>query len=99
VLRYPHFQQLYRMTEADLLEYVQFLQSISNLVMLDPYYRAPFLRDANDTHVLQTAEQGQADIICTHDRDFYDQAVRLFCLSRGIEICNEASLWNRLKTH
>jgi predicted nucleic acid-binding protein len=47
VLRYPRFQALYGLTESDLLNYIQFLQSISHVVNLDPQYHAP-LRDPND---------------------------------------------------
>ena len=47
VLRYPDFQRLYGLSESDLLEYSQLLQSISDLVILDPRYRAP-LRDPSD---------------------------------------------------
>lgn len=42
VLRYPHFQGLYGLTDADLLEYTQLLQSVADIVILDPRYRAPF---------------------------------------------------------
>jgi predicted nucleic acid-binding protein len=47
VLRYPHFQELYGLTDADLLEYVQFLQDASDIVILDAQYRAPFMSDPN----------------------------------------------------
>jgi putative PIN family toxin of toxin-antitoxin system len=96
VLRYPHFQNLYGLSEADLLEYAQFLQEVSDIVILDPQYRAPFMRDPNDTDVLQTAECGEADILCTHDGDFYDEAVLSFCATRGIEVCTEKTLVVRL---
>lgn len=64
VLRYPRFRSLYGLTDADLLDYRQFLQSIAHMVALDPRYRAP-LRDPNDWIVLQTAELGEVDILCT----------------------------------
>ncbi len=95
VLRYPRFQSLYGLTESDLLEYVQFLQSVSHVVLLDPQYRAP-LRDPNDLIVLQTAERGEADILCTHDTDFYDHATLSYCAARGIEVCQELTLLLRL---
>ena len=95
VLRYPRFQALYSLTEADLLEYTQFLQSVSYLEILDPQFRAP-LRDPTDLIVLQTAEQGEADILCTHDADFYDQKVLSYCTARGIEVCHESTLLDRL---
>ena len=97
VLRYPHFRNLYGLTEADLLEYAQYLQSIADLVILDPQYLVPVLRDPTDMHVLQTAERGEADVLCTSDGDFCnDERVISYRLSRGIEICSEASLLSRL---
>ena len=96
VLRYPKFQALYSLTDADLLEYTQFLQRVSHVVALDPQYRAP-LRDPTDLTVLQTAELGEADILCTHDDDFYDQTILAYCAARGVEVCNEATLLRRLR--
>jgi predicted nucleic acid-binding protein len=74
-----------------LAEYTQFLQSISTLVTLDSRYRAP-VRDSYAAIVLQTAEAGEADILCTSDEDFFDSTALAYCLSRGIEVCTEASL-------
>jgi len=95
VLRYPRFQALYGLTDADLLDYAQFLRSVSHVVILDPHYRAP-LRDANDLIVLQTAERGESDILCTHDSDFYDETILSYCTARGIEVCDELTLLLRL---
>lgn len=95
VLRYPRFQTLYGLSDFDLLEYSQFLQSVSDLVILDTRYSAP-LRDPNDLIVLQTADRGEADALCTSDGDFYDPAVIAFCAARGIEVCDEISLLERL---
>lgn len=95
VLCYPDFQRLYTLSESDLLEYSQFLQSVSDLVILDPRYRAP-LRDPSDLAVLQTADRGMADILCTSDGDFYNPPVVAFCAAKGIEVCNEISLLMRL---
>ena len=95
MLRHPRLQVLYELTEADLLEYAQFLQSVAEIVVLDPTYRAP-LRNPTDLIVLQTAVQGDADILCTHDRDFYDQMVLTYCAARAIEVCDEATLLERL---
>ena len=82
-------------SQADLLEYAQFLQSVSHLVILDPQFRAP-LRDPTDLIVLQTAEKGEADILCTNDADFYDQKIFSYGMARGIEVCHESRLIERL---
>ena len=36
VLRYPKLQEMYRFNEADLLEYAQFLRSVSHVATLKP---------------------------------------------------------------
>jgi putative PIN family toxin of toxin-antitoxin system len=95
VLRYPRFRALYGLAEEDLLEYTQFLQSVSDLVVLTANYHAP-MRDAADLIVLQTAERGEADILCTHDSDFYEAPTLAYCAVRGIEVCNEFTLLQRL---
>jgi putative PIN family toxin of toxin-antitoxin system len=96
VLRYRHFQDLYGLTDTDLLEYALFLQSVADIVILDPQYRVPFLRDPNDADVFQTVERSEADILCTNDGDFFDPAVLSFCATRGIEVCTEGGLMRRL---
>ena len=95
MLRYPKFQRLYGLSESQLFDYSQFLQSVADVVVLDSQYFAP-LRDANDLIVLQTADRGRADALCTSDGDFYDPAVISFCEARGIGICDEVSLLARL---
>ena len=95
VLRYPRFQHLYGLTDSELLEYVQFLQSVSELIPLDHSYWAP-LRDPSDLIVLQTAEREEADILCTKDDDFFDRRVQAYCAARGIEVCDEGTLAQRI---
>ena len=84
------------MTDEELYDYAGFLQQVSCLAVLSQPYQAP-LRDADDLHVLQTAERGEADVLCTNDKDFHDDPTILgYCAARGIEVCNEESLLARL---
>ena len=43
-----------------------FLVLVADMVVLDPRYRAP-LRDSTDLIVFQTAERGEADVLCTNE--------------------------------
>lgn len=95
VLRYPKFQRLYGFSDSELFQYCQSLQSVSDMAVLDAAYVAP-VRDANDLAVLQTAERGRANVLCTSDRDFHDPPVIAFCAARGIEILDEVTLLLRL---
>lgn len=95
VLRYPRLQKRFGLTDEELYDYGQFLRETSELVLLSQPYVAP-LRDPDDLHVLQTAERGLADVLCTSDKDFYDPTVLAYCASRGIEVCSEELLLARL---
>lgn len=94
VLRYPRLQKLHALTDAQLYDYAQFLQEVSEMVVLGQPYNAP-LRDANDLNVMQTAECGAADVLCSNDSDFYEAGVIAFCAARGIEVCNENTLLSK----
>jgi putative PIN family toxin of toxin-antitoxin system len=78
VLRYPRLQKLHALTEDELYDYAQFLQEVCQTVVLDHPYHAP-LRDPNDLDVMQTAERGDADVLCSNDGDFHDAATITFC--------------------
>jgi putative PIN family toxin of toxin-antitoxin system len=95
VLRYPRLQALFRLTEDDVFEYTQLLKSIAQIVTLRPDYVAP-LRDPSDLMVLQTAELGDADVLCSNDADFHDTALIRWCAERGIDVLDEATLLARL---
>ena len=91
VLRYPRLQKLHTLTEGEIYDDAQFLQDASQIVVLQYPYHAP-LQDPNDLDVMQTAERGEADLICSNDADFHDAAIVEFCGARGIDVCREATL-------
>ena len=95
VLRYPRLQKLYALTEDELYDYAQFLLRVCETVVLDHPYHAP-LRDPNDLDVMQTAERGDADVLCSNDGDFHDARIIAFCAARGIDVRHEAALLARL---
>ena len=92
---YPRLQALFNLSDAELLEYAQFLHDVADIVTLDPIYNAP-MRDPNDLIVLQTAKFGSAGLLCTRDADFFTPAVISYCAKSGIEICDEAAAARRL---
>ncbi len=95
MLRYARLQKLYALSDEELYDYAQFLQEVCETVILDQPYDAP-LRDPNDLDVMQTAERGDADVLCSNDGDFHDAAIIAFCAARGIDVCHDAALLARL---
>jgi putative PIN family toxin of toxin-antitoxin system len=97
VLRYPRIQALYRMSDAEIREYLNLLESIGDLVEVAE--GAPVvLRDPNDDPIIYTALAGRADILCTVDNHFYDPNVLSFCSRHGIRLMSDLELLALLRS-
>ena len=52
----------------------------------------------NDTVVIQTAVIGEADILCSKDRDFFEPPAEEFLRKAGIAVLDDISLIHRLRS-
>ncbi len=96
VLRYPRIQALYHLTDGEIWRYLRMLESISDIV--DPAEGPPVvLKDPNDDPVVYTALSGQADILCTVDKHFYELNVLSFCARNGIRLMGDVELLHFLR--
>ncbi len=95
VLRYPRVQALFGLSEEQIYEYVQFLKQVCQVVPIDLSWNFP-IRDASDTAILKTAIAGEADYICTLDKDFYTAEVETFCATMGIVVLDDLAMMQRL---
>jgi putative PIN family toxin of toxin-antitoxin system len=88
---YPQVKALFHLSPAEILEYIEYLESVAEIV--DPKVTEPvILRDPNDDPVLYTAVVGKANVLCTLDRHFYDPPVLAFCRMRDIRVMNDVEL-------
>ena len=55
------------------------------------------IRDPNDIPILQTALSGQADVLCTCDRDFFAPPASGFLKKREIDVLTDVELMRRLR--
>jgi putative PIN family toxin of toxin-antitoxin system len=97
VLRYPRLQEFFGLTEDLVFDYLGFLRRSAEIVTLNPLLTAP-IRDINDVIVVQTAILGEADIICTHDEDFFQEAIVQYLSKLGISVLDDKSLMARLRS-
>src|SRR6266851_514956 len=96
VLRYPRIQALYHLRDGDIWDYVHLLESISDIV--EPAEGPPIvLKDPNDDPVIYTALAGQADVLCTVDKHFYEPNVLAFCSRNGIQLMTDIELLHALQ--
>ena len=87
---------LHGKTEEDAYHFAAWLRHASEIVLLDLISSAP-IRDPGDIFVLQTALSGDADAICTLDRDFFAPPASGFLAQRGISVLTDVQLLQRLK--
>jgi putative PIN family toxin of toxin-antitoxin system len=97
VLRYPRMLALHGLSERRIYEYVGFLREAAEIVALNPLLVTP-IRDVNDTVVMQTAVIGEADVLCTKDRDFFEPPAEAFLSKTGIAVLDDISLVHRLRS-
>lgn len=96
VLRYPRLMAMHGENEETIYEFTAWLRDAAEMVALDLLARAP-VRDRNDIFVLHTVLSGEADVLCTGDRDFFGQPASIFLASCGIDVLTDAQLMRKLK--
>ena len=97
VLRYPRMLAVHGLSEKRIYDYVGFLREAAEIVVPNPLMVTP-IRDVNDTVVMQTAVIGEADILCTKDRDFFEHPAEGFLRKAGIAVWDDISLMRQLRS-
>ena len=97
VLRYPRLVAIHGLPETQIYNFVEFLRETAEIIPLNPIFTAP-IRDVNDIIVLQTAVLGEADVLCTTDRDFFHPPASIFLRKLGIVVMDDIALINQLRS-
>lgn len=97
VLRYPRLAAVHGQNEEAIYIFTGWLRDAAEVIALNPLTAAP-IRDRNDIFVLQTALNGEADVLCTHDRDFFEPPASILLARLGIDVLTDAQLMGRLRT-
>jgi putative PIN family toxin of toxin-antitoxin system len=95
VLRYPRLAAIHGESEETIYNVSGWLRDVAEIVPLNPLTVAP-IRDRNDIFVLQTALKGEADVLCTSDRDFFEPPASIFLANCGIAVLTDAQLMQKL---
>jgi len=97
VLTYPRVSAIYRLSDEEVAQHVELLRSVS--MMVTPVEGPPVvLADPNDDPVIYTAFAGDADVLCTIDRHFYEPNVLSFCSRYGIQVVDDVELLYMLRS-
>jgi putative PIN family toxin of toxin-antitoxin system len=95
VLRYPRLMAVHGQSEEAIYSFTGWLRDAAEMVVLDSLTPVP-IRDRNDIFVLQTALSGEADLVCSGDRDFFEPPASFFLASFGIEVLRDVDMMRRL---
>ena len=91
VLRYPRLMAVHGQTEEAIYDFTCWLRNAADIVALNRLESTP-IRDRNDIFVLQTALSGEADVLCSGDRDFFEPPASIFLASGGIAVFKDEQL-------
>jgi putative PIN family toxin of toxin-antitoxin system len=97
VLRYPHMLELHGLSEEHIYGYIGFLREVAEMVTPNPLLITP-IRDVNDTVVMQTALIGEADVLRTRDRDFFEPPAEAFLRRAGVAVMDDIALIQHLRS-
>jgi len=97
VLRYPRMMALHGLSEKRIYDYICFLREAAEIVVPNPLLVTP-IRDVNYTVVMQTAVIGEADVLCSKDRDFFEPPAEEFLRKARIAVLDDISLMHRLRS-
>lgn len=96
VLRYPRIQALYHLSGDEIDEHLQYIESLADVVL--PIEGPPVvLKDRYDDPIVYTALAGQADVLCTGDKHFYEPNVLAFCSRYRIRLMGEVELLHAIR--
>jgi putative PIN family toxin of toxin-antitoxin system len=97
VLGYPRFRQFHKLSDEMIARFIARLQR--QALVLDPVGdQEQIMDDPRDVAVIAAAVAGRANVICTLDRHFYQEAVTAYCRQQGLEITDDIELLRRLRS-
>jgi putative PIN family toxin of toxin-antitoxin system len=99
VFDYDRVRTATKLTDGEVAEYLSYIRAkeVSEMVFPGP---APRIvpSDPDDDPIVHTAVVGQADILCTLNRDFYHSSVLEYCEARGVLVGGDVSVLDFLRS-
>ena len=96
VLRSSRMVAMHQKSEEAIYNFIWRLRIAAAILPPRPLAQTP-IRDPNDIPILQTALSGQADVLCTCDRDFFAPPASGFLKKREIDVLTDVELMRRLR--
>jgi putative PIN family toxin of toxin-antitoxin system len=98
VLHYNRIRRLHGLSDQQIGEFLQGIKTAALIVALHDPPRRIVPGDEDDAYLIATAIHGNANVICSRDRDLFDPNVLTYCHAHGIEVVDDLELLNRLRS-
>ncbi len=98
VLRYDRVRSLHGLNDEQIGQFIQGIQLAALIIALSlqpPPRVVP--NDPDDDYLVATAIEGEADMICTRDRDLFHPAVVSHCQAHGVSVMDDVELLRRIR--
>jgi putative PIN family toxin of toxin-antitoxin system len=98
VFEYGRVRTATKLTAQEVAEYLSYVKAreVSEMVYPGPAPRV-VPSDADDDPVVHTAVVGQAEVLCTLNRDFYHASVLEYCKERGVLVGSDVAILDLLR--
>jgi putative PIN family toxin of toxin-antitoxin system len=98
VFEYDRVRTATKLTDEEVAEYLSYIRArgVSEMVFPGPAPRV-VPSDEDDDPVVHTAVVGQAEILCTLNRDFYHASVLEYCKERGVLVGSDVAILDLLR--
>lgn len=91
VFFYGRVRAFSKLADAEIAEYLNYLRASAEIVFPGPAPRV-VPSDSDDDSVVHTAVIGQANALCTLNRDFFHANVVQYCRERNVLVVNDIDL-------
>lgn len=96
-LKAPRLRQRHQLDDAAIERFIRALELLADIVVVPVGPPPVVVGDPLDDHVVFTAEEYRADVICTRDRHLFHPSVLAYCSRRGIRILTDLELLAELR--
>ncbi len=97
MLTYDRVRRMHKLNDTEVRAFIESLESGGTLVRLPTPIPRVVPHDPDDDAVVAAAVVGQAEVLCTRNRHFYNTDVVAYCRVHGVEIMDNVELLKRLR--
>lgn len=100
ILHYPRLKLIHGFDDEKIVQIISIVKTAAACIKVRPediVRVVPF--DSDDDNIVAATVSAGADILCTRNRHFYNEAVITYCRRFAVEIMDDVELLARMRQH